>query len=294
MGPRTAFPSGGEHVPARHGEPDSLFPFSMTALRRLLALLPATVAALAAVPLAVRAQDAPASEPPVVVYAAASLTDVLQKIARDGGFAQVRFSFAASSTLARQIEQGAPAQIFVSADEAWMDAVQRAGRLVPGSRRDWTGNRLALVAAGRGEPAAPPEGAEAVARPLRAALADPEARIATGDPAHVPVGQYAQSALASLGLAAEVMPRLARADNVRSALALVERGEAPLGIVYRTDALQSGRVRTVALFPATSHAPIRYPAALLVGATPAAQRFYRHLFGDAARAALAQAGFSPP
>ena len=266
----------------------------MSRLRRLLVLLPAAVAALSAVPMAARSQDVPGFEPPVIVYAAASLTDVLQKIAREGGFGQVRFSFAASSTLARQIEQGAPAQIFISADEAWMDAVERGGRLVPGSRRDWTGNRLALVAAGGGEAAAPPESAEAVARPLRAALSDPQARISTGDPAHVPVGRYAQSALVSLGLAAEVMPRLARADNVRAALALVERGEAPLGIVYRTDALQSGRVHTVALVPASSHAPIRYPAALLAGATPAAHRVYRHLFGDAARAALAEAGFSAP
>lgn len=265
----------------------------MIPLRRRLAL---AVLALAAGggPRAAAAQDAAAGEPTVVVYAAASLTDVLGQIARDGGFANVRFSFAASSTLARQIEQGAPAQLFISADEAWMDAVQRSGRLEPGSRRDWAGNRLALVAPGATEVAAPPEGAAAVAGPLRAALADPGARIATGDPAHVPAGKYAQSALEALGLAADTLPRLARADNVRSALVLVERGEAPLGIVYRTDALQSGRVKVIALFPAGSHAPIRYPAALIAGAPPAAQRFYRHLFGDAARAALARAGFTPP
>lgn len=261
--------------------------------RRLLAHAVLAVAAGAGAR-AASAQDAAASEAIVVVYAAASLTDVLGQIARDGGFANVRFSFAASSTLARQIEQGAPAQLFISADEAWMDAVQRSGRLEPGSRRDWAGNRLALVARGATETAAPPEDAAAVAGPLRAALADPGARIATGDPAHVPVGKYAQAALEALGLAADTLPRLARADNVRSALALVERGEAPLGIVYRTDALQSGRVRVVALFPPGSHAPIRYPAALIAGAPPAAQRFYRHLFGDSARAALVRAGFSPP
>lgn len=249
-------------------------------------------------PLLVRAdtKGAPAAEAdePFVVYAAASLTEVLQRIAQDGGFPHVRFSFAASSTLARQIEQGAPAQIFVSADEAWMDAVARTGRLIPGTRRDWAGNRLALVAPGASEPEAPPESAEAVRAALGAALAQRDARIATGDPAHVPVGRYAQAALDTLRLGATVGPRLARADNVRSALALVERGEAPLGIVYRTDALQSSRVRIVALFPASSHAPIRYPVALLAGAGPAAQRFYRHLFGEQARAALEAAGFLAP
>ena len=256
----------------------------MTLIRCLLA---AVAAALFAAPAAAAAED-------VVVYAAASLTDVLQAIARQGGFTTVKFSFGSSSTLARQIEQGAPAQLFVSADEAWMDAAGKSGRLEPGTRRTWVGNRLALVAPGVGEPSTPPESAEAVAATLRAALAAKDARIATGDPAHVPVGKYAQAALTSLGLWAEVAPRLARADNVRAALALVERGEAPLGITYRTDALASGKVQVVALFPATSHAPIRYPAALLKDANPTARRFYRHLFGPEARAVLAAAGFSLP
>lgn len=251
--------------------------------RRVLALL-----------LAAGCITAHAADEPVLVYAAASLTDVLQAIARQGGFTTVTFSFSSSSTLARQIEQGAPAQLFVSADEAWMDAAGKSGRLEPGTRRTWVGNRLALVAPGVGEPSTPPESAEAVAATLRAALAAKDARIATGDPAHVPVGKYAQAALTSLGLWAEVAPRLARADNVRAALALVERGEAPLAITYRSDALASSRVQVVALFPAASHAPIRYPAALLKDANPTAQRFYRHLFGAEARAVLAAAGFSLP
>lgn len=233
-----------------------------------------------------------AADEHVTVFAAASLTDVLQAVARQGGFSRIKFSFASSSTLARQIEQGAPAQLFISADAAWMDAIDKAGHIEPGTRRDWAGNRLSLVAPGQSEPVNVPESAEAVRAPLRAALARPEARIATGDPAHVPVGRYAQAALGSLGLWAEVDPRLARADNVRSALALVERGEAPLGITYRTDALASGKVKVVALFPENSHAPIRYPAALLVGAGPEARRFYAHLFSSEARAALAAAGFS--
>jgi molybdate transport system substrate-binding protein len=154
--------------------------------------------------------------------------------------------------------------------------------------------RLALVAPGTGEPTAAPETAEAVRALIGQALAQADARIATGDPAHVPVGKYAQAALSSLGLWDAVAPRLARADNVRAALVLVERGEAPLGITYRTDALQSGKVRVAALFPAGSHPPIRYPSALLQGASLAAKRFHEHLFSPAAQATLREAGFGPP
>lgn len=261
-------------------------------MRRRLLSRRRLLAALAVLPLT--PPTAHAADETVLVYAAASLTDVLQAIAKQGGFSTVSFSFGSSSTLARQIQQGAPAQLFVSADEAWMDRAEQSGRFEPGTRRDWTGNRLALVAPGTGEPSAPPESAEAVTAPLRAALAAKDARIATGDPAHVPVGKYAQAALGALELWAEVGPRLARADNVRAALALVERGEAPLGITYRTDALASGKVQVVALFPATSHAPIRYPAALLKDANPTARRFYQHLFGPQARAVLAAAGFASP
>jgi molybdate transport system substrate-binding protein len=184
--------------------------------------------------------------------------------------------------------------LFVSADEAWMDAVQKAGAVLPGSRRDLASNRLALVAPGTDEPRSPPETAEAVRSTVEKVLAQPDRRIATGDPDHVPVGRYAQAALVSVGLWDAVAPRLARADNVRAALVLVERGEAPLGITYRTDALQSGKVRVVALFPAGSHPPIRYPTALLQGAGPAAKRFHEHLFSPAAQAALRDAGFGPP
>ncbi|HEU4458520.1 MAG TPA: molybdate ABC transporter substrate-binding protein [Methylibium sp.] len=235
-----------------------------------------------------------AQDEAVVVFAAASLADVLRQIARDGGFTQIRFSFAASSTLARQIEQGANAQVFVSADEPWMDAVEKTGRVAPGQRRELAANRLALIGPGSAEAAAPQETAAAVESPIRKLLATPDARIATGDPAHVPVGRYAQAALASLALWPAVEPRLARADNVRSALVLVERGEAPLGITYRTDALASKNVRVLALFPLAAHPPIRYPAALLNGASPDAQRFFQHLFAPAAQAALRQAGFGPP
>jgi molybdate transport system substrate-binding protein len=162
-----------------------------------------------------------------------------------------------------------------------------------GTRRDWVTNRLALVRPGVGGTTSPPESAEAIKTLLRPVLQQSDARIATGDPAHVPVGRYAEAALGHLGLWEAVAPRLARAENVRNALMLVERGEAPLGIVYRTDALASGKVQIAALFPAGSHAPIRYPLALMSGATPQAQRFSAYLFGPQARALLAEAGFGP-
>lgn len=234
-------------------------------------------------------QDAPA-----VVFAAASLTDVLQDIARRAGLSsQVKFSFAASSTLARQIEQGAPAQLFVSADEDWMNYLQERKRIDAATRRVLCGNRLALVAQGVPAQDAVPQTAEALRAALGAMLQARDARIATGDPAHVPVGKYAQAALQKLGLWPQVEPRLARADNVRAALLLVERGEAAGGIVYRTDAALSRQVRVVALFPADSHAPISYPAALLPGATPTAKRFYDAMFGADGAAALRAAGFEP-
>lgn len=229
----------------------------------------------------------------VIVYAAASLTDSLQAIVKAGGFANLKFSFGSSSTLARQIEQGAPAQVFISADEPWMDHAQKSGRIEAGTRRNLASNRLAIVQAGAVEAVAAPLGEAAVRAALDPVLAVPNARIATGDPAHVPVGKYAQAALTSLGLWASVEPRLARADNVRAALVLVERGEAPAGIVYLTDALASPKVKTVALFPAHSHPPIRYPAALLKDATPTAQRFFEHLFSPAAQTILRSAGFGP-
>jgi molybdate transport system substrate-binding protein len=258
----------------------------MSPVRRQLALL------LPALALA-RTARVRAADDEVIVFAAASLTDVLRQIATEGAFSGVSFSFGSSSTLARQIQQGAPAQMFISADEPWMEAVVQSGQTLGGTRRSLAGNRLALVQPGGSEPAEPPETAEAVRMLVADALANPSARIAAGDPAHVPAGIYAKAALGTLGLWATVEPRLARADNVRAALALVERGESPLGIVYRTDALQSGKVRVAALFPAASHPPIRYPVALLQGAGPAARRFYDYLFGISAQSRLRAAGFQP-
>ena len=231
---------------------------------------------------------------PVTLFAAASLADVLQALAARwaGSGPALRLSFAASSTLARQIEQGAPADVFVSADEAWMDYLARHGRIEPASRRVLAMNRLVVVRSGAAPAGEPPEDTPALRTALLAG--EPGARIATGDPAHVPVGLYARAALTRLGLWAEVDPRLVRADNVRSALAFVERGEAASGIVYATDARVSRSLHVAARFPAASHPPIRYPAALVKDAAPAAREVLARLFAPEAQAALREAGFGPP
>lgn len=240
-----------------------------------------------------------AAAEPVTVFAAASLADAL-RAAEPALGVPVRFSFAASSTLARQIEQGAPAHVFVSADERWMDHLERAGRIDAASRRVLATNRLVVVVprdAARAHPH-PHAAGEPTESPdaIRAALlpADPGARIASGDPAHVPAGRYAEQALRSLGLWERVAPRLVRADNVRSALAFVERGEAAAGIVYATDAAASSKVRVAARFAASSHAPVTYPAALVAGAPPAARALFERLFAPPARAVLQAAGFAAP
>ena len=196
----------------------------------------------------------------VTVMAAASLTDALQALGSAWaarGHPAPRFVFAASSTLARQIEQGAPADLFASADEPWMDDLQQRGLIVSDSRTSPLGNRLVLIAPANqpGDIALTP-GVDLLAR-LGA-----HGRLATGDPAGVPVGKYAQAALTTLGAWDAVAPRLARAESVRAALLLVERGEAPLGIVYATDAAASKGVRAVGTFPENTHPPVSYPFAL--------------------------------
>ena len=238
----------------------------------------------AVLPVGVRAVE------PLVVFAAASLSDVMQVLARElAKHAEVRFSFAASSTLARQIEQGAPAQLFISADEAWMDYLAERGRIDVATRRVVAGNRLVVVRPGS-TTAPPGESVAALRESLRPGPHGAE-RIATGDPAHVPAGRYAQAALTRLGLWNEVAPRLARADNVRSALSFVERGEAAAGIVYSTDARVARGLQVVARFPVGSHPPIRYPAALVRGASTAARDFLAAISGAQAQPIWAAAGF---
>jgi molybdate transport system substrate-binding protein len=247
------------------------------------------LAAAAALPLAAppaRAQEA------VTVFAAASLTDALRALGAEWqsrGNPAPRFSFAASSALARQIEQGAPADLFMSADEPWMDYVQQRNLIVQATRVSPLGNSLALVA---------PANSTAQVTLARgtdlAALLGANGRIATGDPAHVPVGRYAQAALEWMGQWGAVAPRLARADNVRAALLLVERGEAPFGIVYETDARASTGLRTVATFPPESHPPITYPFALTrrAGNNAAARAFLAFVTSAEAAPAWQRFGFT--
>lgn len=224
-------------------------------MRRRLML--SGIAALALPSATVRSAHA---EESATVFAAASLTDALRALGqewRSRGNPAPRFSFAASSALARQIEQGAPADLFMSADEAWATYLQERHLLAPGTRMSPIGNALVLIApVNTARPLALAQGTDL------AALLGPGGRIATGDPAHVPAGRYAQTALAWMGQWPSLAPRLARAENVRAALLLVERGEAPLGIVYATDAATSAGVRVIGTFPPESHAPITYPFAL--------------------------------
>ena len=249
-------------------------------------LVLATLAAvgLAAAP-AARAQDS------LTVFAAASLTDALRALGQDWaarGNPAPRFSFAASSALARQIEQGAPADLFMSADEPWMDYVQQRNLVVNATRVSPIGNALVLVSAkGDARDVALARGTDLAAR------LGPNGRIATGDPAHVPVGRYAQAALTWMGQWDAIGPRLARADHVRAALLLVERGEAPFGIVYATDAAASQGVRVAGTFPAESHTPVTYPFALMrrAEANAQARAFLAFLTGPEARPTWERFGF---
>ena len=227
----------------------------------------------------------------VTVFAAASMTNALEDVAqvyrtRTGN--QVRFSFAATSVLARQIEQGAPAQVFFSADEMWMNYLAERNLIEAGTRVSPVGNRLVLIA-----PADSNLGKLAIEPSLDlVALLGPNGRLSTGDPAHVPVGTYAKEALEKLGLWSRVAPRVAPAENVRVALALVERGEAPLGIVYATDAALSKSVKVVGEFPAGTHAPVTYPFAIVKGrATPDVQAFFAFATGEEGRKIFEKFGF---
>ena len=232
----------------------------------------------------------PPPDPAPVVLAAASLQEAMSEAAEAWaahGHPPPVLSFAGSSALARQIEGGAPADLFVSADEAWMDHVEQAGRIAPGSRRDLTGNALVLIA-----PAAGPESVALTAPGLAAALG--EGRLAMADPEAVPAGRYGQAALRHLGLWLGVEARVAPAENVRAALLLVARAEAPLGVVYATDARASDAVRVVARFPPDSHPPIVYPMARIAGADDAAAGFHAFLLSREGQAILARHGFVPP
>ncbi|GGH57045.1 molybdate ABC transporter substrate-binding protein [Frigidibacter albus] len=227
----------------------------------------------------------------VTVFAAASLTGALDAVAEawaaETGHRAV-LSYGGSSAMARQIQQGAPADIFIAASADWMDAVATSGDVQADTRRDILGNTLVLIAQGQAAPVK-----------VDASLDLPGmldgGRLAMALVDAVPAGVYGKQALVSLGLWDGAAPLVAQADSVRGALAFVAQGEAPLGIVFATDAAAEERVSVIGTFPAGSHAPITYPAALTAQATsPVAAEFLDYLTSDPARRIWAAAGFSAP
>ncbi|HEV2550525.1 MAG TPA: molybdate ABC transporter substrate-binding protein [Stellaceae bacterium] len=247
-----------------------------------------TLAALLGLLLAVAA--APAAAGDVVVLAAASLKNAIDAAAADfrrDDAAEVRVSYGASSALAKQLENGAPADLFISADRDWMDWAEARGLIKSETRKDLLGNRLVLVA-----PAA--QAIDITIKPgfpLASLLGD--GRLAVADPDAVPAGKYAKATLETLGVWPSVKDRLASAENVRAALFFVARAEAPLGIVYATDATAEAQVKIVGVFPDDTHPPIVYPIALTaVSANPEARRFLDFLASSAAKPIFEAQGFT--
>ena len=251
-------------------------------MRHLLLTLAAAGAFLTLAP-AARADD-------LLVFAAASTKNAVDDIiaayeAQGGG--QVEASYASSSDLAKQIENGAPAALYISADTKWADYLAERSLIAPDGRIDLLGNSIVLVA---------PKGSAMsvdLTKPDGLVTALGDARLAMGDPEFVPAGRYGKAALENLGLWASVEGRLARAKDVRAALALVERGEAAAGIVYGTDAAISDEVDIVATFPASSHPEIVYPVMVVAendGET--ARGFYAFLVGPEAREVFLRYGFT--
>lgn len=252
-------------------------------LLRILALLALLIAPLS---------PAAAQERGPLLLAAASMQEAMTAAAdawAARGHPRPVLSFAGSSALARQIRAGAPADLFLSADEDWMDDVEKAGFVKRGTRADLAGNRLVLIRpAGR-------RVSLRIGRNMPIARTLGKGRLAMANPDSVPAGKYGKAALTALGVWPSVAPKVARADNVRAALALVERGATPLGIVYATDARAGNGVSIVGAFPTGSHPPIRYPLARLAGSRHRdADAFRRFLLSPTGHAILARYGFSAP
>ena len=239
---------------------------------------------------AAHAADPPANAP-ITVFAAASLKESLDEATATYQRATgqpVRAAYAASSALARQIEQGAPADVFVSADVDWMDWLQQRGLIDADSRRDLLGNRLVLIAPASADPTAIALRAGTDLMPRLGS-----GRIALALTASVPAGKYAKAAFVSLGMWPALAPRVAEADNVRAALMLVARGETPLGVVYASDAQAEPRVRVVATFPEDSHPAIVYPVARILSSRHSgAQAFVAWLDSPEASAIFLRHGFT--
>jgi molybdate transport system substrate-binding protein len=258
---------------------------SRAALAALLTL------ATAVLPLRASADD-------LLVFAAASLKPALDEIIAapdanavcDAKGCEIKASYAASSQLEHQIEAGAPASLFVSADQDWMNAAEAKGRIVRETRVDLLGNALVLVA--------PKDSKLALSiapnLDLVGALGK-DGRIALGEPNSVPAGKYAKASLTSLGVWDSLGSRIVSADNVRAALNFVAKGEAPLGVVYRSDAVSEPAVRVVDTFPETSHASIVYPAAIVTDHdTPAARKLLALLRAPSSQAIFTRYGFDAP
>ena len=229
------------------------------------------------------------AEEPVRVFAAASLTNVLTEISTQwaqSGHPAPRLAFGGTATLARQLAAGAPADLFVAADGRWMDELEKQGRLVPGTRTDLLGNDLVLIA---------PMGRrfDVELRPGFPFSRAFPGKLCIGEPDVVPAGTYAKQALESLQWWDSLQGRIVGTEDVRSALAFVERGECAAGIVYATDAAISGKVVVIARFTPQSHAPIVYPVAVLMNATPQAHDFLSYLRSQAAAATFRRHGFVP-
>ncbi len=258
------------------------------ALRAAARRLAAVLALVAAFALQIDARPAESPQPgDVLIFAAASLQTALDALTpaidRSTG-AHVRVSYAASSALARQIEGGAPADLFISADLDWMDYVAERKLIRPDTRVNLLGNDLVLIA-----PAATPVSLHiAPGFPIAEALGS--GRLAIADPDAVPAGKYGRAASTALGVWDRVAGKLAPAENVRAALLLVSRGEAPLGIVYRTDAMADPGVMVVDVFPDATHPRIVYPAALTVRASADAARVLAFLESAQAKAGVRQDG----
>lgn len=227
----------------------------------------------------------------ILVFAAASATDAINEISAlyaKKGLGTIKGSYASSSTLAKQIEQGAPADVFLSANLNWMDYLAGKKLIADGTRTNLLRNRVALIV---------PKDSKARAVTIKEgtdllALLGKDGRIAVGDPAHVPVGMYGKQALETLKIWASVKDRIAPAKDVRAGLALVERGEAPLGIVYESDVAASDKVRVIGVFPTGSHPDVVYPVAAVAGKNvAAAKKFIAFLGTPEARAIFKKHGF---
>lgn len=260
-------------------------------VQRLLTHVVAVLAALCAWGLTISAQAAdPAA---VTVFAAASTTNAVNdigKIFSEKGKGTIVPSYASSSTLAKQIENGAPAGVFISADEPWMNYLEERKLIEPGTRFDLLSNKLVLIA-----PSDSPINKVEIGPRFDLSKLLGSGKLATGDPDHVPVGKYAKASLEKLAVWGSIVGKLARTADVRGALTLVERGEAPFGIVYSTDAAITPKVKVVGVFPADTHPKIVYPVGLVAGrATPAAKAFLEFLKTPEAKAIFEKYGFTKP